>query len=80
MLRAQLKRDLKAGRVSIGALLRDPPPYMESAKVFDVLLAVPKVGRVKASKILDSCGVSPRRWSRWRPSWWRRTWTGSPTR
>jgi hypothetical protein len=60
-LRAQLKRDLKAGRVSIGALLLDPPPCMESAKVFDVLLAVPKVGRVKATKILDSCRVSPRK-------------------
>ena len=60
-LRAQLKRDLKAGRVSIGALLLDPPPYSESAKVFDMLLAVPKVGRVKATKILDSCGVSPRK-------------------
>ena len=39
--RAQLKR-LKAGRVSIGALLRDPPPYLESAKVLDMLLALPK--------------------------------------
>ena len=42
-LRAQLKRDLKAGRVSIGALLLDPPPYLETAKVFDMLLALPKV-------------------------------------
>ena len=58
-LRAQLKRDLKAGRVSIGALLLDPPPYLETAKVFDMLLAIPKVGRVKATKILDSCRVSP---------------------
>ena len=58
-LRAQLKRDLKAGRVSIGALLLDPPPYLESAKVFDMLLALPKYGRVKATKILHSCRVSP---------------------
>jgi hypothetical protein len=58
-LRAQLKRDLKARRVSIGALLLEPPPYLETAKVFDMLLAVPKVGRVKAAKILNSCRVSP---------------------
>ena len=58
-LRAELKRDLKAGRVSIGALLLDPPPYLETAKVFDMLLALPKVGRVKASKILHSCRVTP---------------------
>jgi hypothetical protein len=58
-LRAQLKRDLKAGRVSIGALLLDPSACLEAAKVFDMLLAVPKVGSVKATKILNSCRVSP---------------------
>jgi hypothetical protein len=58
-LRAQLKRDLKAGRVSIGPLLLDPPPYLETAKVFDMLLALPKYGRVKATKILQSRQVSP---------------------
>ena len=58
-LRAQLKRDLKARKVSIGALLVDPPPYLETAKVFDMVLALPKVGRVKATKILNSCRVSP---------------------
>jgi hypothetical protein len=46
-LRAQLTRDLKARKVSIGALLLDPPPYLETAKVFDMVLAIPKVGRVK---------------------------------
>jgi hypothetical protein len=58
-LRAKLKRDLQARRVSIGALLLDPPPYLETAKVFDMMLAIPKVGRVKATKILQSCQVSP---------------------
>jgi hypothetical protein len=58
-LRAQLKRELKAGKVSIGALLLDPPPYLETAKVVEMLLAVPKVGSVKATKILHSCRVSP---------------------
>jgi hypothetical protein len=56
---AQLKRDLKARRVSISALLADPPPYLETAKVFDMVLALPKVGSVKATKILHSCRVSP---------------------
>jgi hypothetical protein len=50
-LRAQLKRDLKAGRVSIGALLLDPPPFLETAKVFDMLLALPAcVGEACASR------------------------------
>ncbi len=58
-LRAQLKRDLKAGKVTIGAVLVDPPPYLETAKVLDMALALPKVGSVKAIKILSSCRVSP---------------------
>ena len=57
--RAQLKRDLKAGRQPIAELLRDPPEYVETAKVFDMLLAVPKYGRVKVNKILGQCKISP---------------------
>ena len=33
--RAQLKRDLKAGRQPIHELLLAPPDYLETAKVFD---------------------------------------------
>ena len=57
--RAQLKKDLKGGRVSIQALLLDPPEYLLTAKVFDLLLAVPKYGRVKANRILTQCRFSP---------------------
>ena len=57
--RAQLKRDLKAGRLSIHTLLLKPPEYLETAKVFDMLLAVPKYGRVKVNKILGQCRISP---------------------
>ncbi len=57
--RAQLKRDLKSGRTNIKAVLENPPACVLTAKVFDVLLAVPKYGRVKASKALGDCRVSP---------------------
>lgn len=57
--RAQLKRDLKAGRHSIQQLLLEPPEYVETAKVFDMLLAVPKYGRVKVGKVLSGCRISP---------------------
>ncbi|MGH2916448.1 MAG: integration host factor, actinobacterial type [Solirubrobacteraceae bacterium] len=57
--RAKLKRDLKASRASIGELLLEPPDYVETAKVFDLLLAVPKYGRVKVTKILSLCRISP---------------------
>src|SRR4051812_35826251 len=57
--RASLKRDLKAGRAHIHGLLLDPPEYLETAKVFDLLLAVPKYGRVKVNRILTQAGFSP---------------------
>src|ERR1700755_2880347 len=57
--RAQLKRDLKAGRQAIHELLLDPPEYLETAKVFDLMLAVPKYGRFKVNKILSTCRISP---------------------
>ena len=57
--RAKLKKDLKAGRVSIHVLLLDPPEYVLTAKVFDMLLAVPKYGRVKVNKVLQQCRISP---------------------
>ena len=57
--RAKLKKDLKAGRVSIHKILLDPPEYLLTAKVFDMLLAVPKYGRVKANRILNQCRISP---------------------
>jgi hypothetical protein len=57
--RAQLKRDLKGGRVSIDGLLLTPPDFLATAKVFDLLLAVPKYGRVKANKVLQTCRISP---------------------
>jgi hypothetical protein len=57
--RAALKRDLKAGRESICKLLDEPPECIETAKVFDMLLAVPKYGRVKVNKVLQVCRISP---------------------
>jgi hypothetical protein len=57
--RAQLKRDLRGGRASIHQLLLEPPDWVETAKVFDMLLAVPTYGRVKVNKILQQCRISP---------------------
>ncbi len=57
--RAKVKRDLKAGRRRIDDLLLKPPVCIETAKVFDMLLAVPKYGRVKVNKVLVQCRISP---------------------
>ena len=56
--RAQLKKDLKEGRVRIEAILNEPPEYVSTAKVFDILMAVPKFGRVKAARFLNQCRIS----------------------
>lgn len=57
--RAALKRELKAGRMSVVELIERPPEYIESMKVIDLLLAAPKLGRVKVNRILMHCRISP---------------------
>jgi hypothetical protein len=56
--RAQLKKDLKTGSVNIDDILKNPPEYVSTAKVFDILMAVPKFGRVKAARFLNQCRIS----------------------
>ena len=56
--RAQLKRELKNGGASISDILREPPEYVLTAKVYDMLVAVPKYGRVKAIRLLNQCRIS----------------------
>jgi hypothetical protein len=57
--RAAKKRDLKAGRASVRALILDPPEMMQTMKVFDLLLATPKYGRVKVNRLMTQCRMSP---------------------
>ena len=57
--RAQLKRDLKAGRANVRDIIGSPPDWVETMKLFDLLLALPKFGRVKTSKELTRCVISP---------------------
>ena len=57
--RAQLKKDLKGGRVSIIELIADPPPYLASAKVMELLRALPGFGPAKATRLMERCQVSP---------------------
>lgn len=57
--RAQLKRDLKGGGASIQDLILNPPEWLATAKIFDMLIATPKYGRVKVNRILSQCRISP---------------------
>lgn len=56
--RAKLKKDLKDGKVRVEQILGKPPEYVETAKVLDILMAVPKFGRVKARRFLGTCRIS----------------------
>jgi hypothetical protein len=57
--RAALKKDLASGRVRIEDVLARPPAYAMTAKVQDLLLALPKVGPARAARFLRSCRIAP---------------------
>jgi hypothetical protein len=57
--RARLKVGLKRGEVTIASVLRQPPEFLLTAKVVDLLMAAPKCGRVKSARIMEQCRVSP---------------------
>ena len=59
--RAALKADLKAGRCSLAALLAEPPEYLASAKVVELLVAVPGYGPAKAARLLERRRVNPKK-------------------
>jgi len=56
--RAQLKRALKSGDTTFDQVLVDPPDYVLTAKVYDMLLSVPRLGRVRAGRLLTQCRIS----------------------
>lgn len=56
--RAALKRDLKAGRVALEEVLANPPAYLVSMKIVDLLLATPKLRLAKANRLLVRSQIS----------------------
>jgi hypothetical protein len=48
-LRAKLKQDLRGGKVRLQQILTTPADYLASAEVFDLLVAVPKIGPAKGA-------------------------------
>jgi hypothetical protein len=56
--RAQLKKDLASRKIELARILAEPPEYVRTARVRDLLLALPKIGSVKASRILADCGIA----------------------
>jgi len=58
-LRAKLKQDLREGTVRLEQILAIGADYLASAEVFDLLVAVPKIGPVKAAHLLTIARISP---------------------
>ena len=58
-LRAKLKQDLREGTVRLEQILAIRPGYLATAEVFDLLIAVPKIGPVKAAHLLNIARISP---------------------
>lgn len=56
--RADTKRDLKSGKLSIYDLLMDPTEAQKGAKVEEMLLAVRGMGRIKVNRVMREAGIS----------------------
>lgn len=57
--RARLKRRLAEGTLELSSVITDPPPCARTARVYELLLALPKVGPAKANRWLSRCRIAP---------------------
>lgn len=57
--RAQLKRRLGRRELCVAELLRDPPHCLDTMPIEALLVAVPRMGRVKAGRVLLASGIPP---------------------
>lgn len=62
-IRAELKQQLKAGEIDFAEVLRraDSDEIVGKTKVSAVLEALPKVGKVRARKLMERLDISPSR-------------------
>ena len=56
--RAKLKKELASGEIELVQILADPPACVRTARIRDVLLVVPKIGSVRAGRILAQCRIA----------------------
>jgi hypothetical protein len=56
--RARLKQQLHDGEARLEQILASPPQCVSTAKVLDLLLAVPNIGPARADRLLASARVS----------------------
>lgn len=56
--RAELKRELAAGTRQLAHLLANPPACAQTARVRELLLAVPGIGPARATRALFRCRIA----------------------
>ena len=56
--RAQLKKELASGKIALAQILAKPPACVMTAPVLDLLLVLPRIGSVKAGRILGRCRIA----------------------
>lgn len=61
MLRAADKRSIKSGDLDPVCVLKDPPDHWGSAKLGDLFLSIPRIGRQRANRLCAIENVSPAR-------------------
>lgn len=57
--RAQLRRRIASGELSMAEVIEDPPAALRKARVSYVLRSIPYVGETRARVICRTAGVSP---------------------
>jgi hypothetical protein len=57
--RKDWKVQVRYGEVDPREVIEKPPAEFETMKVFNALIAIPKLGRVKVNTILTACRISP---------------------
>ena len=58
LARAQFKKEIRSGKLHLAQLLGQPPEHVKTAKVLDLLVLLPRVGPVKARRILGHCRIA----------------------
>lgn len=56
--RAEDKAKLGQGRLKPATVLRKLPDHWKSAKLLELLMAIPRVGRIKAQKVSETHAIS----------------------
>lgn len=58
LARARMKVALREGRADVARLVADPPAHFETMKVVELLLAVPRIGPWRVSKMMRGLSIS----------------------